>query len=57
MERARDWDVTELPVPADLLIYTEKEWESLAGRGRFGETLLRETIWVYERKLPNPPAT
>lgn len=52
-ERARDWDVTELPVPADLLVYTEKEWESLAQRGRFGKTLLKETVWVYERERPN----
>lgn len=50
IERAPEWDVTELPVPADLLIYTEKEWESLAARGRFGKMLQQEDVWVYERR-------
>ncbi|MEM3658333.1 MAG: nucleotidyltransferase domain-containing protein [Candidatus Hadarchaeum sp.] len=51
IERACEWDVTELPVPVDLVIYTENEWESLAERGRFGKMLRQETVWVYERKL------
>ena len=24
--RASEWDVTELPVPADVLVYTDEEW-------------------------------
>jgi predicted nucleotidyltransferase len=39
--RAARWDTTELPVPADLLIYTEEEWRRLDSR------LVNEpAIWV-----------
>jgi len=48
-KRAAAWDVTELPVPADVLIYTEEEWQSLGQRGRFFETLMEEAVWVYVR--------
>ena len=44
--------LTELPidVPADLLVYTHAEWESLLEKGgRFAVTLSRETIWVYSK--------
>ena len=45
------WDMSPLPVPADLLIYTEKEWKSLQKKGgRFAATLSRETVWVYHSK-------
>ena len=27
-KRAAKWDVGELPVPADVLVYTEREWQS-----------------------------
>ena len=45
--RALRWDVTELPVPADICVYTTAEWESPAQRGRFRETVMREAVWVY----------
>ncbi|MFQ5850689.1 MAG: nucleotidyltransferase domain-containing protein [Candidatus Binatia bacterium] len=45
--RAVQWDGTELPVPAELLVYTRDEWQELSQRGRFYQTLMRETIWVY----------
>lgn len=46
--RAVSWDVTDFPVPADLLIYTRAEWEAIANqRRRFYEVLIRETVWVY----------
>jgi len=48
-KRAAEWDVTELPVPADVLIYTKEEWQSLSQRGRFFKTLMKEAIWVYVR--------
>jgi hypothetical protein len=44
--------LTELPidVPADLLVYTHAEWESLLEKsGLFAVTLSRETVWVYSR--------
>jgi uncharacterized protein len=46
--RALAWNVTSLPVPADILIYTEQEWRDLEARGgRFAQTLARETVWVF----------
>lgn len=47
--RAIQWDVTELPVPTELRVYTSSEWESPAQRGRFHDTVMREAIWVYTR--------
>jgi uncharacterized protein len=45
--RALGWDTTPLPVPADLLVYTEPEWQALeADTGRFGRRLAEETVWV-----------
>ncbi len=46
--RAAAWDVTELPVPTDVLVYTEEEWRSLPRQGRFYLTVMREGIWVWE---------
>lgn len=50
--RAAEWDVTELPVPADVLVYTEQEWRSLPRQGRFYLTVMREAIWVWEEGRP-----
>jgi uncharacterized protein len=45
--RNLSWDLHDLPVPADLLVYTEEEWTRLQEeRGHFALTLNRETIWV-----------
>lgn len=46
--RAVEWDLTELPVPVDLLVYTEEEWRSLPRQGRFYLTVMAEGIWVWE---------
>ena len=47
-ERTREWDLTELPVPADILIYTQAEWENLAHQSaRMAQTLADETVWVW----------
>lgn len=49
-ERGRDWDVTTLPVPADILIYTLAEWEAMVARGdRFARVMATEIVWVLER--------
>lgn len=37
--RAARWDATGLPVPADLLVYTDAEWRALAARPR-------DIVWV-----------
>ena len=46
--RSAEWDVTELPVSADVIVYTAAEWQSLSNR-RFYQTVMREAIWVYQR--------
>jgi predicted nucleotidyltransferase len=46
--RAATWDMIGLPVPTDLLVYTEEEWRQLLGQqGRFSLTVMKETVWVY----------
>lgn len=45
--RAADWDTTPLPVPADLLVYTEDEWARIDRGSRFGRMLRRETEWLH----------
>jgi predicted nucleotidyltransferase len=45
--RALALDVSDLPVPAEVLVYTEDEWRALvSGGARFGSMLARETVWV-----------
>jgi uncharacterized protein len=48
-DRRAVWDATELPVPAELVVYTIDEWRKLqAGGGRFVRVLEQETVWIYE---------
>ena len=44
-----EWDTTIFPVPVDLLVYTEKEWQSLTRQGRFASAVLKEMVWVFMR--------
>lgn len=44
--RAVEWDVTGFPVPADILVYTQEEWEALDRQSRFYRTLTNEAVWV-----------
>lgn len=48
VRRAARWDTTDLPVPVDLLVYTDAEWRALDRGSRFFRTLEREALWVYE---------
>ncbi|NLI80854.1 MAG: nucleotidyltransferase domain-containing protein [Deltaproteobacteria bacterium] len=49
--RAAEWNTMDLPVPADVLVYTEEEWQALMRRvGRFSEMLRREVIWIHAEK-------
>ena len=49
--RALSWSLSSLPVPSDLVVYTEKEWNLLEEKGgRFVSTLSRETVWVYMKE-------
>jgi predicted nucleotidyltransferase len=46
--RCLAWDLSPLPVPAQLLVYTVDEWEALQRRGgRFARVLANETVWVF----------
>jgi predicted nucleotidyltransferase len=46
--RALGWDLSGLPVHADLLVYTLAEWDHLtAGKSLLARTLEREAIWVF----------
>ena len=47
--RGNQWPVEELPVPADVLVYTLPEWEALDSKGRWRRTLAAEVVWVYVR--------
>jgi predicted nucleotidyltransferase len=45
--RSLAWTLTTLPVPAEILVYTEPEWRALIDRGgRFARTLEREVVWL-----------
>lgn len=48
--RAAGWDLTPLPVPVDILVYTKAEWEELLGRDdRFSRMLSEDAVWLLER--------
>jgi hypothetical protein len=50
-ERGLAWNLTPLPVPAEILVYTLSEWEALrAEGGRFARTIDDECLWIW------PPA-
>jgi predicted nucleotidyltransferase len=45
--RGSSWSLEELPVPAEILIYTQPEWDRLVREGgRFARVLARETEWL-----------
>ncbi len=47
--RGAAWDLNDLPVPADVLVYTVGEWDELVqGASRFGQVAATETVWVYD---------
>jgi len=40
-------DTMELPVPTDVLVYTEGEWQRMDRQTRFFKMLNEETVWVF----------
>ena len=57
LQRGTAFDATGLPVPAELLVYTRHEWESLTVPAtRFANTLREEPVWVFER-VPGASST
>lgn len=51
--RASRWDLSTLPVPTDVLVYTPQEWEQITVQPGFGTRLKREVVWVLWRS-PSP---
>lgn len=46
-QRSGDWGTLDLPVPADVLVYTTEEWATMSQRS---QGLTQEEIrWVYAR--------
>ena len=46
-QRPLDWDLGDLPVPAEILIYTAGEWEQVVNRGdRFAQVMSTEVVWL-----------
>ena len=48
--RALDWNLSPLPLPAEILVYTQEEWDRMQSEGsRFARTLAEETVWIWKR--------
>ena len=42
------WDLNPLPVPAEILVYTEAEWKQMHSEPNgFFRRLLREVVWLF----------
>ena len=47
-ERPSLWDTLSLPVPVDLMVYTEREWiEMSLKHSRFSNEVLTKAVWIY----------
>ncbi len=44
--RAAEWDLTELPVPVDVLVYTIREWERIITQPGIWLKRRNEVVWV-----------
>jgi uncharacterized protein len=45
--RALDWDLSPLPIPSQILVYTSGEWRALMSAGnRFSRMMEREIVWI-----------
>jgi hypothetical protein len=50
-DRPSGFPASALPVPYDILVYTQEEWECRIGQDdRFARTLREETVWLVERE-------
>jgi hypothetical protein len=46
--RSLEWDLTTLPVPAEIIVYSLPEWKKLEqGHTRFFRMLNRDAIWTF----------
>lgn len=48
LSRATDFNTSRLPVPSDLLVYTQDEWEAMERSGRC-KGRRAKVRWLYER--------
>jgi hypothetical protein len=47
--RGLAWNLDSLPVPAEILVYTEGEWSRLQSEGgRLAGVLAREAVWLLD---------
>jgi len=50
-KRSVAWDFDQLPVPAEICIYTISEWQDLSQKGsRFIRTLEKDVVWVVDNE-------
>jgi hypothetical protein len=55
-ERALDFDLAGLPVPADLIVYEDDEWARLAAEPRgLVHDVAAQAVWVFERSAQGLP--
>ena len=48
--RLLEWDLTSLPVPAEIIVYSLLEWEKLEqGKTRFFRMLDRDVVWTFSK--------
>lgn len=53
--RALAWDLSQLPVPAEILVYTRDEWQRLEREDRrFARTLRRDARWLVAPDVGPP---
>ncbi len=53
--RGVSWRTERLPVPAEILVYSQEEWDRLQREGtRFSRTIAEETLWIYPEKSGSP---
>ena len=46
--RSLTWNLNALPVPAELIVYTQEEWKRLQKQGeRFARMLKSQVVWIY----------
>ncbi len=46
--RPIEWDLSRLPVPAEILVYSLPEWKKLSSQdGRFARVLNEEVVWTH----------
>ena len=56
--RPLTWNLDMLPVPADILIYTRKEWQDMLKKGgRFVDMIEKEAVWIWPENSHGPTRT